>query len=216
MISCNECLSRVEMETELSGMEREEMLAHLALCESCRAVYDALMNVDTWFREEEMPPEGFADSVMAAIHREKKEKSPPSLLKRFRFTAVAAVAAVLVLAVSVHFPKQSDSLSVARSTETQMDTTASGGMIAAYDGGGAVEEIYVMLSELGCSGQLVVVEEDLPDLHKLFPKGKELVLQNGEPLLVLGYDEFDQNKVTISQIQVLPDGGEEMIYLYFE
>lgn len=216
MISCNECLAWMDHEVNLNNSDREEMFAHLAVCDRCRAVYDALCNIDGWFQRSEAPPEGFADSVMTAIHRENREKSPLSLLKRFRFTAVAAVAAVLVLAVSAYMPKQDEALSVARSTTTVEDTAASDAVIAAYDGGGAVEDVYVILSELGCSGQLIVVEEVLLECKNLFPEGEEMVLENGETLFVLNYDEFDQNKVSITQIQVLPDGGEEMIYLYSE
>ena len=86
------------IDRETTPREEAELRAHMDQCAACRALYEAYRAVDTGISAlEEEPPETLTAAVMNSIHTEQQQKSPKHLLRRFRFTAIAAVAAVLVL-----------------------------------------------------------------------------------------------------------------------
>lgn len=84
---------------ELNEEERAALLRHLSECEGCRAYLAELGAMRDAFEEmeEERAPEGFAESVMARLHEEKRGARGRSK----GWAGLAACAAVVLLAVSV-------------------------------------------------------------------------------------------------------------------
>ena len=87
------------LDGELSEPEAKRMEAHLNQCEDCSALLEAYKAIDEGVMDLTEPiPEGFAQRVMDNLPKQEKPKR-----RRFAyggFTAVAAVAAVLVLAIA--------------------------------------------------------------------------------------------------------------------
>ena len=116
-------LMMCSIDRETTPQEEAELQNHLAQCERCRALYETYRALDAGLQAtEEEPPENLTRAVMNGIHAEQQERSPKHLLKRFRFTAIAAAAAILVL-VFARF--QPDVTSVTRdSVNTSGNTEA--------------------------------------------------------------------------------------------
>jgi anti-sigma factor RsiW len=89
------------LDGELSETERAEVLEHLDSCEACRmyfaeisAIHDAMGDL------EDVPvPDGFAAGVLARLHEETAPKRRKTVWRKW--TALAACAAVVVLAVAL-------------------------------------------------------------------------------------------------------------------
>ena len=101
MKTCEEYI--VDMNLSIDGLldpEAEQALqAHLAVCPKCRSLYQSYRDIQAAIDEAEVePPKGLAHSVMTQIHQEKVRHSPKATLKRMRFTLVAAVLALVVIA----------------------------------------------------------------------------------------------------------------------
>lgn len=86
------------MDGEATQEEAANLHAHLAECEACRTLYDFYTAMDQAIRDNiEEPPEQLTAAIMNGIRKEKKQNQPKQLFRRYRFTAMAAVAAVIVL-----------------------------------------------------------------------------------------------------------------------
>jgi hypothetical protein len=95
----------MSLDGELSPQEEQKLQEHLAGCEGCRSLYKAYQEIDQGVNEmEEEPPEGLVRAVMGSVNREHEKGQ---LLKRYRFTLVAAAAAVAVLIAGKYFPSYS-------------------------------------------------------------------------------------------------------------
>lgn len=111
MKPCTEYVEKIllSIDGQLTGSEEQALKAHLAVCEGCRSLYAAYKEIDLGISEtEEEAPENLSRAVMAAIHRESRERSPLHILKRARFTLIAAAAALVILVagkyISFDFP----------------------------------------------------------------------------------------------------------------
>ena len=100
MKACEEyvALMMLSMDGEASQEELNALHAHLDECEACRILYESYMVVDAAVQAtEEEPPEQLTAAIMRSIEHETTKKQPRQWLRRYRFTALAAVAAVIVL-----------------------------------------------------------------------------------------------------------------------
>lgn len=111
MKACEEyaVLMMLSMDGEASQEELEALHAHLEECDACHALYERYLEIDTAIKEAEVePPEQLHTAIMNHIQREKTQNQPLRWLKRYRFTAVAAVLALVVLVgakVTTNVPK---------------------------------------------------------------------------------------------------------------
>lgn len=122
----NACESYIDLimrsiDRETTPQEEAQLQSHLEQCAACRALYDTYRALDAGIAAtEEEPPENLTRAVMNSIRAEQRERSPKHLLKRFRFTAIAAAAAVIVLVFARFQPSvtsvTSDSANTAIST----------------------------------------------------------------------------------------------------
>lgn len=111
------------IDRDTTPQEEAELQAHLADCETCRRLCAAYQALETQLAAtDEAPPDTLKDAVMNSIRAEKRQRSPKHLLGRFRFTAVAAVAAVLILVFSRTGVNIASNNS--RASQTAMDTAA--------------------------------------------------------------------------------------------
>ena len=100
-MTCEEARNQLSayLDHELSELEAARLEAHLAQCPDCSALLEAYKFIDTGLTDLIEPvPEGFSQRVMDNLPKQSKPKH-----RRFAyggFTAVAAVAAVLVLAIA--------------------------------------------------------------------------------------------------------------------
>lgn len=106
-MNCNEArdLLSAKLDGELSPEELANLEAHMASCEECAMIYQAYCDMDAQLGQLAEPPAALHESVMETIRREKVVTFPK---KRWMFgsgTAVAAVAALLVLAIGGYFPE---------------------------------------------------------------------------------------------------------------
>ena len=86
---------------EASEEETAALHAHLAECEVCRGLYESYLAVDNAVNStEEELPEQLTYAIMNSIRREQAQNRPKAWLRRYRFTAIAAVAAVVILAAA--------------------------------------------------------------------------------------------------------------------
>ena len=84
------------LDGEASQEEIQALHAHLSECEACRSRYESYLAVDAAVKStEEEPPEQLTAAIMNSIRREKPQ--PGHWLRRYRFTAIAAVLALVVL-----------------------------------------------------------------------------------------------------------------------
>ena len=105
MKPCEEYVEKIllSLDGELSQAEEQALQAHLAACPGCKCLYETYRHIDLGIQEgEEEPPEGLSRAVMSAIRQEKK--TPLSLLKRGKFTLIAAAAAIVILIAGRSLP----------------------------------------------------------------------------------------------------------------
>lgn len=98
MRACEEYIDLMmqDIDGEISQQDQAALYAHLQQCEACKAIYQAYRDIDRGIRETgEEPPEQLTAAIMNSIHREKPQ--PKQWFRRYRFTAIAAAAAVVVL-----------------------------------------------------------------------------------------------------------------------
>lgn len=110
------------IDRDTTPQEEAKIQNHLAQCETCRALYETYRALDAGIvAAEEEPPETLTRAVMNSIHAEQRERSPRHLLKRFRFTAVAATAAILVLVFARFQPNVLSVTSDSMNTSPEME-----------------------------------------------------------------------------------------------
>lgn len=127
MKACEEYLSSMlrELDGESTLEEAKTLHTHLAECTACRGLYQSYLAIDNGVKAiEEEPPEQLTSAIMNSIRREKTENKPKALLKRFRFTAIAAVAAVIILVATKIGGENSFKSSTIQSLGTTADTAA--------------------------------------------------------------------------------------------
>lgn len=97
-------LLALDVDGELSGEEKRELEAHMAVCPDCRAAGAQLAALRGAFPEleEDVPPEGFAQGVMDRIRAEEAERKVVPLFKRPQFRALAGLAACLVVVAGLY------------------------------------------------------------------------------------------------------------------
>lgn len=105
-MNCNEArdLLSAKLDGELSPEELANLEVHLASCKECQSIYEAYCALDADLAELAEPPATLRESVMETIRREKVVTFPK---KRWMFgsgTAIAAVAAMLVLVIGGYIP----------------------------------------------------------------------------------------------------------------
>ena len=114
---------------ELTEEERAEVLAHVSECEECRRLLGELtaLHAALGELENEDVPEGFTESVMAAVRAEKAAKKPQAKKRSAwrRWMPMAACAAIIALAAAVTIPQMdqktgSDSAAPAAPENAQM------------------------------------------------------------------------------------------------
>ena len=121
MRSCEQYIA--DMNLSIDGLlepEQERALqAHLAQCAKCRSLYQSYQDIQAAILESEVePPKGLTHSVMERIHGEKTRHSPKATLKRMRFTLVAAVIALVVVATGKYISIPSVEMSTKSSVPT--------------------------------------------------------------------------------------------------
>ncbi len=112
------------LDGQLTETEEKKIEAHMATCQECRCVYEAYCALDGELGQLVEAPTQLRENVMSAIHREKTVAFPK---KRWMFgsgTAIAAVAAVLVLVVGGYLP----SFGIETAETTAVTTTGSADM----------------------------------------------------------------------------------------
>lgn len=103
MMACEEYMDLMmkSIDGEATSEETKALHTHLAGCEACRALYESYLAVDNAVKStEEDPPEQLTLAIMNSIRREKTQSHPKSWLHRYRFTAIAAAAAIVILAAA--------------------------------------------------------------------------------------------------------------------
>lgn len=101
MKTCEDYIADMNLSIDglLTPEEEQALQAHLAVCPKCRSLYQSYQDIQAAIDEAEVePPKGLTHSVMTQIHQEKVRHSPKATLKRMRFTLVAAVLALVVIA----------------------------------------------------------------------------------------------------------------------
>lgn len=110
------------LDREAAPEEEKQLRDHLAQCEACCALYETYQQINAGLAaSEEEPPETLHRAVMRSIQSEKRQHGPAAWLHRFRFTAVAAVAAVLVLIFARFVPADTTVVQSAASTARSAD-----------------------------------------------------------------------------------------------
>lgn len=216
---------------EITPEETRELEAHLESCEACRSLYVSYLDIDLAIAETTEPPAALKDAVMASIRTEKQQRNPLHMLKRFRFTAIAAVAAVIVLAVGHFMPSPlsggtgtvtadavtDETLAAADAEACEPETAEENAktleetaqLMPAYDGGGAKEDVYLMLSEAGYSGQLVMVYgASATELEAMFPNSEKMEL-SGYVVYALDSTAFSTHASELSSYEELLLPGDD-------
>ena len=101
MKTCEDYIADMNLSIDglLTPEEEQALQAHLAVCPKCRSLYQSYRDIQAAIDEAEVePPKGLTHSIMTQIHQEKVRHSPKATLKRMRFTLVAAVLALVVIA----------------------------------------------------------------------------------------------------------------------
>lgn len=94
---------------DLTPAEREELAAHVAECDDCRTLYDAMAAARESLSEPVAVPEGFAARVMKGVHAEEKAMKAEAaanerrakIKKHWRFGDLGLIAACLAMVVVV-------------------------------------------------------------------------------------------------------------------
>ena len=103
----------------LDEAEEQALQAHLAVCPKCRSLYQSYQDINAAILEAEVePPKGLTHSVMTQIHQEKTRNKPKAILSRMRFTLVAAVIALVVVAAGTYLGHPRDNISAAAQAES--------------------------------------------------------------------------------------------------
>lgn len=100
MRACESYMDLIQrsIDQETTSQEEAALQEHLSACDGCRALYETYQLMDKKLTAtQEEPPEALTGAIMNSIRAEKRQKNSKQWFKRFRFTAIAAVAAVLVL-----------------------------------------------------------------------------------------------------------------------
>ena len=100
MADCREWMEEISasLDGELSPEQEAALQEHLAECEDCRAALALLRGMTAVMREDTVqPPAQLAEGTRFLFEREKKEKG--FSLKRWRFTAIAAVICLALFGV---------------------------------------------------------------------------------------------------------------------
>jgi anti-sigma factor RsiW len=119
----------LSLDGELSPQAEQKLQEHLAGCEGCRSLYKAYQEIDQGIAEmEEEPPEGLVRAVMGSVRREHEKGQ---LLKRYRFTLIAAAAAVVVLIAGKYFPSYSAQSAASADTAAEEVATEAAASAAA-------------------------------------------------------------------------------------
>lgn len=84
---------------ELSAEQEAELRAHIDVCPDCRRVYNAFTAISKALTDLEETPQGFADSVMYRIEKQRKG-SRPHFFAFGRFTAIAACLVLILFGAS--------------------------------------------------------------------------------------------------------------------
>ena len=108
MPDCEKYLENIEkisrlIDGDLSSEEEALLRAHMAQCGDCRKIYEAFTGVSSAICNETVsPPDTLAAGIMYKVKLQEQEKHKGKL-RRFgwgRYTAIAAVFAVVILAAS--------------------------------------------------------------------------------------------------------------------
>lgn len=186
-MNCDTALEMMSamLDGELTQEESEQLQAHLAACESCRAVYAELAAIDSAVAADQAePPEALHDAVMAAICTGQNRKKTGKI--RTWLVIGIAAAAALTLAVLSGFgilplPGMDEegraSVSVGQSMQAVLppDTPSTEGLEAKYASQIATENGCVVLAVWQCDGL-----EELQDIsYETLDDGARLYLVSG-------------------------------------
>jgi len=136
------------LDGELTEAEYTAVQAHIALCDRCRAMYEAFMELDAVLAEAEEVPAALHENIMTGVKSAAVAKKRSG--KIYYFRRAAAAAACLVLVVGAAFAAKE--LVPGRS---EMDAAAPGAMVptgatemysATIGGYGAVEDADVCVN----------------------------------------------------------------------
>lgn len=217
--------------------KQRELTDHIETCECCRSLYHTYHNIDEAVSSMEDPPEELKRSVMEAISRENGNKRK-RMLKRYRFTAIAACAAIAVILAGRTLPSFSHTtadtanngvLAADNVAEAEGATFASAkGVqeapetmeeiskgVAAYDGGGASETVYVELSEAGYTGKLLVIT---PEQETIVADSEVIEISSGYVVYHISADAFQniQEKIGSYEELLLPGDDTGDVYIMIE
>lgn len=187
-MNCDRALEQMSamLDGELTQQEREQLQAHLAACQSCRAVYAELSAMDEAIAAAQAePPAALREGVMGAVRDEQKRKS--ARRTRGRVTAALVAAAALALVVLsglgvVQLPgfggESWASVSVGKSFETILPQEPLEAEQAAYAAQLAEEYGCTVLAVWGCDGL-----DELQDCaSETVDGGAQLYLSDGAAL----------------------------------
>lgn len=121
MKTCEDYIADMNLSIDglLSPEEEQALQAHLADCPSCRNLYRSYREIQDAIDEAEVePPKGLRHSVMTQIREEKVRHSPKGVLKRMRFTLVAAVIALVVVSAGKYIGTPHGSTAASSEMET--------------------------------------------------------------------------------------------------
>lgn len=121
MKTCEDYIADMNLSIDglLSPEEEQALQVHLADCPSCRNLYRSYREIQDAIDEAEVePPKGLRHSVMTQIREEKIRHSPKGLLKRMRFTLVAAVIALVVVSAGKYIGTPHGSTAASSEMET--------------------------------------------------------------------------------------------------
>lgn len=108
---------------ELSEQEEQVLQAHLTHCEHCRSLYLSYRNIQQGIIElEEEPPEQLKNAVMNRIRMDQEKKRPIYILKRMRFTLIAAAACLLLIFAGQKLSFSSDQIADSTVAESNAAT----------------------------------------------------------------------------------------------
>ena len=182
-MNCDTALEMMSamLDGELTQEESEQLQAHLAACESCRAVYAELAAIDSAVAADQAePPEALHDAVMAAICTGQNRKKT-GRIRTWLVIGIAAAAALTLAVLSgfgiLPLPGMDEegraSVSVGQSMQAVLppDTPSTEGLEAKYASQIATENGCVVLAVWQC-GELEELSgagfETLDDGAKLY------------------------------------------------
>lgn len=106
MADCEAYLELISasLDGAVTPAETKALKAHLEVCPQCRTLLEDLTALHAAMPEEEEPPQGFSERVMAAVAAQEKVVAFPAKTSRRRWGSIAAVAAVFALAAVGYGP----------------------------------------------------------------------------------------------------------------